>query len=52
MGIYDENGNLNENYWMFRVARWVGSHYKLVRWTLRLLILIIVGVLLWVITYN
>lgn len=52
MGIYDENGNLNENYWMFRAARWAGSHYKLVRWTLRLLILIIVGVLLWVITYN
>lgn len=52
MGLYDENGNLNENYWMSRAARWAGSHYKLVRWTLRLLILIIVGVLLWGITYN
>ena len=52
MGIYDENGNLNDNHWMFVSARWAGAHYKLVRWTLRLLILIIVGVLLWVITYN
>lgn len=52
MGIYDENGNLNENYWMFRAARWVGSHYKLARRILLLLILIIVGVLLWGITYN
>lgn len=52
MGLYDENGNLNDNHWMFVSARWAGSHYKLVRWTLRLLILIIVGVLLWGITYN
>ena len=50
MGIYDENGNLNNNHWMFRVARWAGSHYKLVRWTLLLLISIIVGVILWSIT--
>lgn len=50
MGIYDENGNLNDNHWMFRVARWAGSHYKLVRWTLLLLISIIVGVILWSIT--
>lgn len=52
MGLYDENGNLNDNHWMFVAARWAGSHYKLVRWTLRLLILIIVGVLLCGITYN
>jgi len=52
MELYDENGNFNDNHWMFVSARWAGSHYKLVRWTLRLLILIIVGVLLWVITYN
>ena len=52
MGLYDENGNLNDNHWMFVSARWAGSHYKLVRWTLRLLILIIVGVLLCGITYN
>ena len=52
MELYDENGNLNDNHWMFRVARWVGSHYKLVRRILLLLILIIVGVLLWGITYN
>lgn len=47
MGIYDENGNLNDNHWMFRAARWVGWHYKLVRWILILLILIIAGVILW-----
>ena len=47
MGIYDENGNLNDNHWMFRAARWAGWHYKLVRWILRLLILIIAGVILW-----
>ena len=52
MRIYNEDGTLNDNNWMFVSARWSGSHYKLVRWTLRLLILIIVGVLLWVITYN
>ena len=46
MGIYDENGNLNENHWMFVAARWAGSHYKLIRWTLILLMIIIVGVLL------
>jgi hypothetical protein len=52
MGIYDENGNLNENYWMFRAARWAGSHYKLLQWTLILLIMVIVGVLLWGIVNN
>ena len=50
MGIYDENGNLNDNHWMFRVARWVGSHYKLLRWTTIFLFFIIVGVILWGIT--
>lgn len=52
MRIYNEDGTLKDNNWMFVSARWAGSHYKLVRWALRLLILIIVGVLLWVITYN
>ena len=52
MGIYDENGNLNDIHWMFRAARWAGWHYNLLRWILLLLILIIVGVLLWGITYN
>ena len=52
MGLYDENGNLNDNHWMFVSARWTGSHYKLARRILLLLILIIVGVLLWGITYN
>ena len=52
MGIYDENGKLNDNHWMFKVARWAGWHYKLARRILLLLILIIVGVLLWGITYN
>ena len=47
MGIYNENGNLNDNHWMFRAARWAGSHYKLVRWTLTLLIMIVVGIILW-----
>ena len=50
MGIYDENGNLNDNHWMFRVARWAGSHYKLLGWTIIFLFLIIVGVILWGIT--
>ena len=50
MGIYDENGNLNDNHWMFRAARWVGSHYKLARWTIIFLFFIIVGVILWDIT--
>ena len=52
MGIYDENGNLNENHWMFVAARWAGSHYKLIRWILLLSILIIVGVLLWSFAKN
>lgn len=52
MGIYDENGNLNDNHWMFRTARWAGSHYKLLRWILLLSILIIVGVILWGIANN
>ena len=52
MGIYDEKGNLNENYWMFKSARWAGSHYKLLRWGLLLLILIIVGGILRCIIYN
>ena len=52
MGIYDENGNLNENYWMFRAARWAGWHYKLVRWILIFLFLVIVGVISWSVTHN
>lgn len=52
MGIYDENGNLNDNHWMFRAARWAGSHHKILRWTLLLLILIIVGLILWSILNN
>ena len=52
MGLYDENGNLNDNHWMFVSARSAGSHYKLARRILLLLILIIVGVLLWGNTYN
>ena len=52
MGIYDENGNLNENYWMFRAARWAGWHYKLIRWILLLLILIVVGIILWSFAIN
>lgn len=52
MGLYDENGNLNENHWIFVSARWAGSHYKLLRWALMFFILIIVGAILWGITYN
>ena len=52
MGIYNENGNLKDNHWMFRAARWTGSHYKLVRWTLLLLILIVVGIILWSFAIN
>ena len=52
MGNYDENGNLNENYWMFRAARWAGWHYKLVRWILLLLILIVVEIILWSFAIN
>ena len=52
MGLYDENGNLNDNHLVLKAARWAGSHYKLARRILLLLILIIVGVLLWGITYN
>jgi hypothetical protein len=52
MRIYNEDGTLNDNNWMFVAARWAGSHYKLARRILLLLILIIVGVLLWGITYN
>lgn len=52
MGIYDKNGNLNENHWMFRAARWAGWHYKLLQRILLLLILIIVGGILWSIVYN
>ena len=52
MEIYNEDGTLNDNHWMFVSARWAGSHYKLARRILLLLILIIVGVLLWGITYN
>ena len=52
MGINDENGNLNENHWMFVAERWAGSHYKLIRWILLLSILIIVGVILWSIAKN
>jgi hypothetical protein len=52
MGIYDENGTLNENYWMLRAARWAGWHYKLVRWILLLLILIVVGIILWSFAIN
>ena len=46
MGIYDKDGNLNDNHWVLKAARWAGSHYKLIRWTLILLMIIIVGVLL------
>jgi len=46
MGIYDEKGNLNDNHWVLKAARWAGSHYKLIRWSLILLMIIIVGVLL------
>lgn len=52
MGLYDEDGNLTDNHWMFVSARLAGSHYKLARRILLLLILIIVGVLLCGITYN
>ena len=52
MGIYDENGNLNDNHWMFRAARWAGWHYKLLRRTLILFIMIIVGIFLWSIINN
>lgn len=52
MGIYDENGTLNDNHWVLKAARWAGSHYKLLRWTLLLLILIIVGLILWSILNN
>lgn len=52
MGIYDENGNLNDNHWMFRTARWAGWHYNLLRWILIFLFLIIVGVILWGIANN
>lgn len=52
MGIYDENGNLNDNHWLFRAARWAGSHYKIVRWIILLFMLIIVGAILWSIANN
>jgi len=52
MGVYDENGNLNDNHWMFRAARWAGWHYKLVRWILLLLMLMIVGGIWWSIVNN
>lgn len=52
MGLYDKNGDFNDNHLVLKAARWAGSHYKLARRILLLLILIIVGVLLWVITYN
>ena len=52
MGLYDESGKLNDNYWVFLAARWDGSHYKVLRWTLLLLMMIIVGVILWSIINN
>ena len=53
MAIYnDENWQLDENHWIFRAAGWLGSHHKLVRWTLLFLVLIIVGVVLWSITIK
>ena len=52
MGIYDDNGNLNDNHWMFRAAYCAGSHHKLLRWSLILLIIIMVGVILWSISKN
>ena len=52
MGIYDENGNLNDIHWMFRAARWAGWHYNLLRWILLLLILIVVGIILWSFAIN
>ena len=47
MRLYDEEGKLNDNHWMFKAARWAGLHYKLLRWILLLLMSIIVGVILW-----
>ena len=52
MGLYDKNGDFNDNHLVLKAARWAGSHYKLARRIILLLILIIVGVLLWGITYN
>ncbi len=52
MRIYNEDGTLNDNNWMFVDARWAGSHYKLLRWTLILFIMIIVGIFLWSIINN
>lgn len=52
MGIYDENGNLNENDWMIRAAHWAGSHYILVQRILLLLVLIIIGGIVWSIVNN
>lgn len=51
MGIYNEDGTLNDSHWMFVAARWLGSHYKLLR-TLILLVMIVVGVILWSIINN
>ena len=53
MGIYDdENWQLDENHWILKAASWLGSHYKLVRWTLFFLLLIIGGVIWWNIAKN
>ena len=60
MGLYDKNGDFNDNHWVLKAARWAGSHYKVARRILLLLILIIVGVLILIIvgvllcgiTYN
>ena len=52
MRIYNEDGTLNDNNWMFVAARWAGSYYKLLRWTLMFFILIIVGAILWSIINN
>lgn len=52
MGLYDENGNLNDNHWMFVSARWAGSALQTSTKDSTTFDFNYSGVLLWDITYN